>query len=106
MGEPAINQQVMNFKNTIGNFKTLLGRKFREESAQRELVNFVNKVEELPDGEIGIHVMYKNEPHVFTPLQLTAMYFQKLKWIAERELGRELVDVVLSVSFPLSVQGC
>jgi len=97
LGEPAINQQIMNFKNTVGYMKALLGRKFKEEAAQTELKRLVNRVEELPDGEIGIHVMYKNEDHVFTPLQLTAMFFQKLKLITEKELGRELVDVVISV---------
>eukprot|EP01099_Mayorella_cantabrigiensis_P000259 TRINITY_DN1118_c0_g1_i4.p1 TRINITY_DN1118_c0_g1~~TRINITY_DN1118_c0_g1_i4.p1 ORF type:complete len:577 (+),score=170.38 TRINITY_DN1118_c0_g1_i4:53-1783(+) len=97
LGESAINQQIMNFKNTVGYIKTLIGRKFKDEAAQRELKRFVTKVEELPDGEIGIHVMYKNEPHVFTPLQITAMFLQKMKQTAEKELGRELVDVVLSV---------
>ena len=47
---------VTNMKNTVYNFKRLLGRKYNDPLAQRELQSLPFKTSPLPDGNIGIHV--------------------------------------------------
>lgn len=66
-------------KNTVGGFKRLLGRKFNDPHVQRELSSIPAKVEQRPDGSIGIKVNYLDKEQYFSPEQLTAMLFTKLK---------------------------
>lgn len=54
---------------------------------------------ELPDRGTGIVVRYLNEEQTFTPVQVTAMLFTKLKLTAEQALGIKVNDVVIGVSF-------
>lgn len=70
---------VTNMKNTISGFKRLLGRKFNDPYVQHELNIIPYKVEQRSDGGIGIKVNYLDEEHVFSPEQITAMLFTKLK---------------------------
>lgn len=46
----------MNCKNTVFDFKRLVGRKFKEPEAQAELQRLITKSRELPDGSIGLEV--------------------------------------------------
>eukprot|EP01137_Pigoraptor_chileana_P004687 Opistho-2@46663 len=96
IGESANTQTVTNFKNTISNFKLLIGRKFKDADIQAELANVLYKTSELPDGSIGIHVQYLGEEKVLSPTQVTAMLFGQLKTTAERELKTKVVDCVIS----------
>ena len=84
-------------KNTITNFKRLLGKKFTDPQAQAELKNAPFTAEALEDGSIGIRVNYLDKEHVFTPEQLTAMLFTKLKDTAEVALKKPIKDCVLTV---------
>lgn len=43
-------------------------------------------------------VRYLNEEQTFTPVQVTAMLFTKLKHTAEQALGIKVNDVVIGVS--------
>lgn len=64
------------------------------------------RVVELPDRSVGIMVRYLDEEQTFTPIQITAMLFTKLKHTAEQALGIKVNDVVIGVSvlaFPLDV---
>lgn len=97
IGVAAKNQQVTNMKNTISNFKSLVGRKFNDPLVQKELQHIPYRCEERPDGGIGIHVQYLDEDHVFTPQQLTAMLFTKLKETSEVALGAQVNDCVIAV---------
>lgn len=56
LGVAAKNQMVTNMKNTIYGFKRLLGRKYNDPQAQRELRSLTFKTSPQPDGSIGIHV--------------------------------------------------
>ena len=56
LGVAAKNQMVTNMKNTIYGFKRLLGRKFNDPFAQKELQSLPYRTTQLPDGGIGIHV--------------------------------------------------
>lgn len=99
LGVAAKNQQVTNMKNTICGFKRLLGRKFNDPHSQNELRMTPNTVEQLPDGGIGFRVNYIGEDHVFTPEQLTAMLFTKLKDTSATALQTQINDCVITVPF-------
>nr|AKP54258.1 heat shock protein 4L [Liposcelis bostrychophila] len=97
MGVAAANQTVTNMKNTIVGFKRLLGRKFNDPYVQQEMQFLPYAVVPNQDGSLGIKVHYMNEEHVFTPEQITAMLFTKLKEIAESALKTKVNDCVISV---------
>lgn len=77
-------------KNTVSGFKRLLGRKFNDPHVQRELNSIPTKVNALPDGGIGYHVNYLDQEQTFTPEQLTAMLFTKLKETSTNALGAQV----------------
>ncbi|CAB0036320.1 unnamed protein product [Trichogramma brassicae] len=97
LGVAAKNQMVTNMKNTVYGFKRLLGRKFNDPQAQKELQSLPYRTSQQADGGIGIHVQYLNEEHVFTPEQITAMLFTKLKDISVNALQTAVNDCVISV---------
>ncbi|XP_037807800.1 heat shock 70 kDa protein 4 isoform X1 [Lucilia sericata] len=96
IGVAAKNQQVTNLKNTVSGFKRLLGRKFNDPHVQRELSSIPTKVEALPDGSIGFRVNYLDQEQCFTPEQLTAMLFTKLKETSTHALGAQVNDCVIT----------
>ncbi|KAJ2950678.1 hypothetical protein O0L34_g8937 [Tuta absoluta] len=97
LGVAAKNQMVTNMKNTVFGFKRLLGRKFSDPHVQKELRTFPFKVEQRADGGIGIRVNYLGEDNVFSPEQITAMLFTKLKETATTSLQTPINDCVISV---------
>ncbi|KAL2714577.1 97 kDa heat shock protein isoform X1 [Vespula squamosa] len=97
LGVAAKNQMVTNMKNTIYGFKRLLGRKFNDPQVQRELKCLSFKTSQQADGNIGIHVQYLGEEHIFSPEQITAMLFTKLKDTSETALQTAVNDCVISV---------
>ncbi|KOB75531.1 Uncharacterized protein OBRU01_07242 [Operophtera brumata] len=97
LGVAAKNQMITNMKNTVFGFKRLLGRKFSDRDVQKELKYFPFKVEARPDGGIGIRVKYLGEDNVYSPEQMTAMLFTKLKETAVTALQTPINDCVISV---------
>ncbi|CAG9791940.1 unnamed protein product [Diatraea saccharalis] len=97
LGVAAKNQMVTNMKNTVFGFKRLLGRKFSDPQVQKEIKHFPFRTEQRPDGGIGIRVNYLGEDNVFSPEQITAMLFTKLKDIAATALQTQINDCVISV---------
>lgn len=75
----------------------MLGRKFKDPVVQKELQSIPYRVEELPNGSIGIRVSYMDEEHVFSPEQITAMLFTKLKVDAAVALQTQIYDCVITV---------
>lgn len=84
-------------KNTVGNFKRLLGRKYNDPQVQKELKNVPFRAESRPDGSIGIRFSYLDQDHVYSPEQVTAMLFTKLKETSEVALKKPIKDCVLTV---------
>lgn len=97
LGVAAKNQLVSNTKNTFFGFKRLLGRKFKDPFVQQELKSLPFKVVETANGNIGMVATYLDEQHTFTPEQITAMLFTKLKEISEIALKAKVNDCVISV---------
>ncbi|KAH8307430.1 hypothetical protein KR044_011723 [Drosophila immigrans] len=96
IGVAAKNQQVTNMKNTVGGFKRLLGRKFNDPHVQHELKSIPARVEARNDGSIGIKVNYLNEDQHFSPEQLTAMLFTKLKETSAAAMQTQVNDCVIA----------
>ncbi|XP_023173115.2 heat shock 70 kDa protein 4-like isoform X1 [Drosophila hydei] len=96
IGVAAKNQQVTNMKNTVGGFKRLLGRKFNDPHVQHELKSIPARVESRNDGSIGIKVNYLNEDQHFSPEQLTAMLFTKLKETSAAAMQTQVNDCVIT----------
>lgn len=97
LGVAAKNQMVTNMKNTIHGFKRLLGRKYNDPHVQQELKYLPFRVVQQPNGSIGVKVNYLDDEHVFSPEQITAMLFTKLKDISENALKTKVNDCVISV---------
>ncbi|XP_026466524.1 heat shock 70 kDa protein 4-like isoform X1 [Ctenocephalides felis] len=97
LGVAAKNQLVTNMKNTVWGFKRLLGRRYNDPHVQNELRSLPFRTEQRPDGGIGIRVHYLDEEHVFSPEQVTAMLFTKLKETSANALQTQVNDCVISV---------
>lgn len=97
LGVPAKNQQVTNMKNTISNFKLLLGRKYNDPTVQEVVQNAPYRIEPRADGGISIRVSYLDQEHEFTPEQVTAMLFTKLRETTDVALKKPMKDCVITV---------
>lgn len=86
-------------KNTFGNFKHLLGRKFSDPVAQEELQSTACRVEQTEDGGIGVRMNYLDEERVFSPEQVVGMLMTKLKETASTALQMPVSDCVIAVPF-------
>lgn len=100
MGVAARQAVTTNIKNTVINFKHLIGRKFSDPVAQRFIPFIPCKVVKLPNDDIGVQVSYLGEPHTFTPEQVLAALLTKLRTIVESQLSdvKKVSDCVLAVS--------
>ncbi|VDK85292.1 unnamed protein product [Litomosoides sigmodontis] len=101
MGVAARQQLNTNIKNTIINFKHLLGRKFSDEITQKYRKFIPCEMVQLPNDDIGLKVQYFDEERVFTPEQVVATFLVKLKDITENSSHgmRNVTDCVVSVPF-------
>jgi len=97
LGVAAKNQMTTNMKNTVHSFKHLIGRHHSEPKVLQERSKLPFRTTENQDGSLGIIVRYLNEEHTFTPTQITAMIFTKLKHTAEAALNIKVADVVIGV---------
>jgi heat shock protein 1/8 len=96
VGDGAKNQAAMNPENTVFDAKRLIGRKFKDETVQKDREHWPFKV--VPKGEKPlIEVMYKGETARFNPEQISSMVLEKMKEIAEDYLGHPVKDAVITV---------
>ncbi|EJD02916.1 heat shock protein 70 [Fomitiporia mediterranea MF3/22] len=97
LGEPAKTAEVSNYKNTVGNLRRLIGRSVNDPEVQNVESKFVTAKLVDAQGTVGVQVNYLGEQHVFSSIQLVAMYLGKLRDTAARELNSAVSDVVISV---------
>ena len=90
VGEAAKRQAVVNFQNTVYEFKRLMGKKFSE--IQDELRHFSYAVVPNENGDCRVKVNDK----LYSPEELTAMVLRKLKEDAESYLGEKIEDAVIT----------
>ncbi|CAH3018025.1 unnamed protein product [Porites evermanni] len=97
MGVDAKNQMTFNLKNTVSQFKRLIGRKFSDPVVAEEKRRQNCQLVERPGDSIGLKVRYLENEEVFSPEQVMAMILTKLKVISETELSTKVTDCVVSV---------
>eukprot|EP00698_Gefionella_okellyi_P003498 TRINITY_DN132_c1_g2_i2.p1 TRINITY_DN132_c1_g2~~TRINITY_DN132_c1_g2_i2.p1 ORF type:complete len:663 (-),score=151.83 TRINITY_DN132_c1_g2_i2:123-2081(-) len=98
IGEPAASQQQSNLRNTISNFKRLIGRKYNDPEVQREIAGLPFVVVEGKDGSPAFKVDFGGEERIFSCEQITGMMLYCLRNIAQLEAGgTRIVDAVIAV---------
>jgi len=93
MGVSAENQRNLNVKNTVSYFKNFLGRTFKDEFVQKQRFEIGADVVELEDGKVGFNI----HDNIYTPEQILAMMFTKVKDIVLKDQGEEISTCVVSV---------
>ncbi|CAI5445054.1 unnamed protein product [Caenorhabditis angaria] len=99
MGVAARQAVNTNLKNTIINFKHLIGRKFSDPIAQKFIPFVPCKVVQLANDEIGLQVNYLDNQTTFTPEQVFAALLTKLRTTVESQLSdvKKVSDCVVGV---------
>ena len=96
VGEAAKNQGAINPTQTLYAIKRLIGRRFTDDTVQRDKKNFPFEVVENK-GKPYIKVQWKGETKSYAPEEISAMVLTKMKQIAETYLGRTTVNAVVTV---------
>lgn len=92
VGQIAKRQSVVNPTNTLFSIKRLIGRRWSDAEAQRDVKWFPFKVKQHGDG-LRIEMGGKD----FAPEEISAMVLQKLKADAEAKLGEKITEAVITV---------
>ncbi|KAF2277468.1 heat shock protein-like protein [Westerdykella ornata] len=96
IGEAAKNQAAMNPENTVFDVKRLIGRRFEDETVQKDIKSWPFKVIDQ-GGNPMIQVEYLGETKVFSPQEISAMVLGKMKEVAETKLGKKVEKAVITV---------
>lgn len=93
VGIPAKRQQVVNPKNTIFSIKRLMGRKYSDPEVEEIKKDYPYRIVEGKNGLACVEV----EGKTYTPQEISAKILAKLKRDAEKYLGEEVTDAVITV---------
>ena len=93
VGASAKRQAVTNPKNTIYSAKRLIGRKFKEDSVQKDIDLMPYKIIEAKNGDAWVEV----NKDKLAPPQISAEVLRKMKKTAEDYLGSEVTQAVITV---------
>lgn len=96
IGDGAKNQAALNSKNTIFDAKRLIGRKYSDETVQKDIKGWPFSVVSNNDKPM-FEVKYKGETKQFSPEEISAMVLIKMKEIAESYLGHPVRKAVITV---------
>lgn len=96
IGQAAKDQACVNFSNTVFENKRLIGCKFTDTAVQKDIKQWPFQVID-DNGAPVIRVQYKNTPLVYTPEQISAVVLEKLKRVADKFVGHEVQDAVITV---------
>ncbi|UJR26923.1 hypothetical protein I4U23_008232 [Adineta vaga] len=97
VGQASKAMEVTHPKNTICNFKRLIGRRYHDLYVQQEKELNTYTILEGKNGSINIEVNYLNERKRFTPEQIAAIMFGKLKHITTADTSSKAIDCVIGV---------
>ncbi len=97
IGNSAKNQVNSNPTNTVFDAKRLIGRKFSDETVQKDIKHFPFKVVKGENDKPVIKVEYKEEEISLQAEEVSAYVLTKMKEIAESYLGHEVKDAVVTV---------
>ncbi len=93
IGQPAKRQAVTNPENTIFAVKRLIGRNFEDPSVKKDVQTAPFKIINSDKGDAWIEA--KGEK--YSPSQISAFTLQKMKETAEKYLGSEVKQAVITV---------
>ena len=93
IGMPAKRVAVTNPENTIYAVKRLIGRTFDGESVQKDIQTTPYKIVKADNGDAWIEAKGKK----YSPSQISAFILQKMKETAEKYLGSEVTEAVITV---------
>merc|ERR1711899_45758 len=96
IGDAAKNQVALNPSNTIFDAKRLIGRKFNDDTAQKDAKLWPFEVIN-DNSKPKVKVEYKYEEKVFSPEEISSMVLTKMKEISESYLGKTVKDAVITV---------
>ncbi|MBF0428559.1 MAG: molecular chaperone DnaK [Magnetococcales bacterium] len=93
VGQAAKRQAVTNPVNTLFAIKRLIGRRFDDPMAQKDLSLVPYKIVKADNGDAWVNVNGKK----MSPSEVSAMILQKMKQTAEDHLGEKVTDAVITV---------
>lgn len=93
VGDVAKRQIVVKPRSTVFSIKRLMGRKYKDESVQRDIKWLPYSIKEGRDGMAVVEV----DGRTFTPQEISAMILQKIKADAESYLGGKVTQAVITV---------
>jgi molecular chaperone DnaK len=93
VGQPAKRQAVTNATNTVYAVKRLIGRKYQDPEAQRQVQRSPYKIIEASNGDAWVQVAGKD----MSPPEISAMVLTRMKEIAEAYLGETVTEAVVTV---------
>lgn len=102
VGDAAKNQAPDNPENTIYDIKRLIGRRYSDETVQKDLKHMPFKVIDV-DGKPYVQVhefdtkTQKNVTKQYSPEQISAFILQKMRSIAEEYLGDTVNKAIVTV---------
>jgi heat shock protein 5 len=96
IGDSAKNQAAINPTNTIFDVKRLIGRKFTDDTVQKDIKLLPYDIKSK-DGKPYVEVDVKGDRKQYAPEEVSAMILGKMKEIAESFLGRKIANAVVTV---------
>ncbi len=93
IGQPAKRQAVTNPENTIFAVKRLVGRNFEDPSVKKDIQTAPFKIINSDKGDAWIEA----KGNKYSPSQISAFVLQKMKETAEKYLGSEVKQAVITV---------
>lgn len=93
VGQTAKRQAVTNPENTLFATKRLIGRKFKDETVQKETKTVPFKIVEADNGDAWVEANGKK----MAPPEVAARILSKMKQTAEEYLGEKVTEAVITV---------
>ena len=93
IGQPAKRQAVTNPENTIFAVKRLIGRNFEDPTVKKDIETAPFKIVSSEKGDAWIEAKGQK----YSPSQISAFTLQKMKETAEKYLGSEVKQAVITV---------
>ena len=93
VGMAAKRQGVTNSENTFFAVKRLIGRKFDGEAVKKDIKGLPYKIIKADNGDAWVESRGKK----YSPSQISAFVLQKMKETAEKYLGSEVKEAVITV---------
>ena len=93
VGQPAKRQAVTNPENTIFAVKRLIGRNFEDPTVKKDISAAPFKIVNSEKGDAWIEARGVK----YSPSQISAFILQKMKETAEKYLGQEVTQAVITV---------